>query len=185
MRDIVYFDLETQRSFSDVGGGQNKAGMGVSIAVTYSTRRGEYRIYDESDLDALVEQLVKADLVVGFNHVHFDYPVLQGYTILDLPSQTVNLDMLLDLEQRIGRRIGLAAAAGATLGAGKTADGIEALKWWQEHKRTGSPQPLLKIAEYCAYDVKVTMELHRHGVAHGHVKFTDRNGRVAEVAVDW
>lgn len=185
MRDIVYFDLETQRSFRDVGGMQNKDKMGVSVAVTFSTRTGQYRIFGEDGIDDLVEQLVRADLVVGYNHVEFDYPVLQGYTIRDLGSQTVNLDMLLDLERRVGRRLGLGTVATATLGCGKSAEGTDALKWWQEYKRSGDTAVLLKIAEYCAYDVKVTMGVHRHGVEHGRVKFLDRAGQVQQVEVDW
>jgi len=35
------------------------------------------------------------------------------------------------------------------------------------------------------YDVKVTMRVHEHGVAHGHVKYSDRNGQVQQVEVDW
>lgn len=185
MRDIVYFDLETQRSFGDVGGMQNKEKMGVSVAVTFSTRDGRYRVFGENEVDALIERLVRADLVVGFNHVQFDYPVLQGYTIRDLASQTVNLDMLIDLEQRLGRRVGLDAVATASLGVGKTAVGTDALKWWQEYKRGGDIALLLRIAEYCAYDVKVTMLVHRHGVEHGHVKYADRSGQVQQVEVDW
>lgn len=185
MREIVYFDLETQRSFRDVGGMQNKDKMGVSVAVTFSTRGGQYRVFGEDGIDALVDQLVRADLVVGYNHVQFDYPVLQGYTIRDLASQTVNLDMLLDLEKRLGRRVGLDAVATASLGVGKSADGVDALKWWQEYKRTADTAVLLRIAEYCAYDVKVTMRLHEYGVAHGHVKYADRSGQVQQVEVDW
>jgi DEAD/DEAH box helicase domain-containing protein len=185
MRDIVYFDLETQRSFGDVGGMNNKEKMGVSVAVTFSTRANRYRIFPEHEIDALIDQLVRADLVVGYNHVLFDYPVLQGYTIRDLASQTVNLDMLIDIERLLGRRVGLDAVATATLGIGKTAVGTDALKWWQEHKRTGDPAPLLRIAEYCAYDVKVTMHVHRHGIEHGHVKYADRSGQVQSVDVGW
>ena len=44
-RDIVYFDLETQRTANDAGGWDKKRDMGMSIGVTYSTRLGEYRIY--------------------------------------------------------------------------------------------------------------------------------------------
>ena len=44
-KNIVYFDLETQRSFGDVGGFSHKAKMGVSVGVTYSTARGTYEIY--------------------------------------------------------------------------------------------------------------------------------------------
>jgi len=185
MRDIVYFDLETKKSFGDVGGSRNKADMGVSVAVTFSTKANEYRIYPEKDLGALIEQLTRADLVVGFNHIQFDYPVLQGYTILDLESQTVNLDMLLSIEERLGHRVGLDAVASASLGVGKTANGLDALKWWKEHQKTGDPEPLSKIAEYCAYDVKVTMKVHQFGVEHGHVEFADREGRPQKVEVDW
>jgi len=185
MRDIVYFDLETKKSFGDVGGSRNKADMGVSIAVTFSTKANEYRIFPEKDLDALVRQLTRADLVVGFNHIQFDYPVLQGYTILDLESQTVNLDMLLSLEERLGHRISLDAVASASLGVGKTANGLDALKWWQEHQKTGDLEPLFKIAEYCAYDVKVTMKVHQFGIEHGRVKYADRGGNIQEIEVDW
>jgi hypothetical protein len=85
MQDIVYFDLETQRTANDAGGWDKKRDMGMSIGVTYSTRDGAYRIYSEKRVQELVDQLVRADLVVGFNVVNFDYEVLMGYTVLDLP----------------------------------------------------------------------------------------------------
>lgn len=185
MSETVYFDLETQRSFNDVGGSSNIVKMGVSVACAYSTRTGEYHLYREDELDALVELLVKADLVVGYNHVRFDYGVLEAYTVLALADQTVNLDMLLDLESHIGRRLRLDAVASATLNVGKTAVGTDALKWWQEYKKAGSSEPLMKIAEYCAYDVKVTKCVHEYGVEHGHVKYLDNSGIEQIVPVQW
>ncbi|MCH7225473.1 ribonuclease H-like domain-containing protein [Haloferula sp. A504] len=183
-KNIVYFDLETQRSLTDVGRAKDKLGM--SVGVTYSTGDGEYRIYGENEVDALIDQLLKADLVVGWNHVEFDYPVLQAYTIVDLPSQTVNLDMMLDLQETLGFRLKLDSAAKGSLGGeGKTADGLDALKWWQQHKKTGDLEPLMKIAEYCAYDVKVTKCVHEYGVEHGRLKYPDRAGHLQEVVVSW
>jgi len=44
MRDIVYFDLETQRTANDAGGWDKKRDMGMSIGVTYSTLTGLYHI---------------------------------------------------------------------------------------------------------------------------------------------
>lgn len=184
-RNIVYFDLETQRSFTDVGGSAHKDKMGMSVGVTYSTASGEYRIYPEDEVDALVNELVKADLVVGWNHVEFDYPVLQGYTIYDLPVQTVNLDMMLDLQERLGFRLKLDSAASACLGMGKTADGLDALKWWQEFKKTRNPEPMMKIAEYCAFDVKVTKCVHQFALEHGVIRYHDKGGMLQEVAVSW
>jgi RNase_H superfamily len=184
-KNIVYFDLETQRSFGDVGGFSQKAKMGVSIAVTYSTARGTYEIYTEKDMEKLGEELVRADLVVGWNHIQFDYAVLQPYVFHTLAEQTLNLDMMLELETILGFRLKLDSVASASLGTGKTADGLDALRWWQEHKKTGNFAPLRKIAEYCAYDVKVTKCVHEYALQHGLLKYDDKNGRKAEIAVNW
>lgn len=184
-KNIVYFDLETQRSFGDVGGFSQKAKMGVSVAVTYSTARGTYEIYTESEMDKLGEELVRADLVVGWNHMQFDYPVLQPYVFHTLAEQTINLDMMLDLENRLGFRLKLDSVASASLGTGKSADGLDALRWWQEHKKSGEFAPLRKIAEYCAFDVKVTKCVHEYALEHGILKYDDKSGRIAEIAVDW
>ena len=45
--DIVYFDLETQRTANDVGGWDKKHEMGMSLGVTYSSRDNCYEIFGE------------------------------------------------------------------------------------------------------------------------------------------
>lgn len=177
-RDIVYFDLETQRTANDVGGWDKKRDMGMSLGVTYSTRLGEYRIYSEQRVDDLVKQLLQADLVVGFNVINFDYEVLMGYTVLDLPHQCHTLDMLVDIEKKLGHRLGLDAVASASLGVGKTGDGLDAVRWWREGK-------LLDIAEYCCFDVKCTKLVHEYGVTNKRVNFDDRFKQRRNVAVEW
>ena len=144
-----------------------------------------YEIYPESEMDKLGEELVRADLVVGWNHLYFDYPVLQPYIFHTLADQTINLDMMLNLETKLGFRLKLDSVASASLGTGKTADGLDALKWWQEHKKSGQFAPLRKIAEYCAFDVKVTRSVHEYAMKHGKLKYDDRNGGIVEVNVDW
>lgn len=183
-KNIVYFDLETQRSISDVGGYANKAKLCVSIAVTYSSIDDQYFIYGDNDLDQLTEQLLKADLVVGWNHVGFDYPVLQAYVLPNLEEQTLNLDMMLDVKERMGRFLKLDNVASTTLGTGKSADGLDAIRWWQEYKKTNNIDPLMKIAEYCAFDVKVTRLVHEYGMKNGHIKYEDA-GRIIELPVEW
>jgi uncharacterized protein YprB with RNaseH-like and TPR domain len=184
-RNIIYFDLETQRSFNDVGGSSHKDKMGISVAVTYSTITNSYEIYHERELDRLADELVRADLVVGWNHLYFDYPVLQAHVFHTLAEQTVNLDMMVELEKIIGFRLKLDSVASATLGTGKSGDGLDALRWWQEHKKTGEFAPLRKIAEYCSYDVKVTRCVHEYALKNGRLKYKDKAGRMVEVAVDW
>lgn len=176
--DVVYFDLETQRTANDAGGWDKKAAMGMTVGATYSTASGRYEVYGEDRVHALVEQLQRADLVVGFNLINFDYEVLMGYTVIDLAHSVPTLDLMVSLEQKLGHRIGLDAVSQATLGCGKTADGLDAIKWWREGRKRD-------VARYCCFDVKVTRMVHEHGMAHGEVFYHDRLGRKQRVAVDW
>lgn len=176
--NVVYFDLETQRTANDAGGWNKKHDMGMSVGVTYSTGTGEYRVYSENRVNELVEQLMKADLVVGFNVVNFDYEVLQRYTILNLKEHVPTLDLMADLETKLGHRLSLEAIAQATLGLGKTSDGLEAIRWWREGK-------VYEVAEYCCYDVKVTKLVHEYGAQHKKLHFTDRFQQKRTVAVEW
>lgn len=177
-RDIVYFDLETQRTANDAGGWSKKSEMGMSLGVTYSTKLGEYRIYSESRVNELVDQLIRADLVVGFNVINFDYAVLMAYTAYDLPHLCPTLDMLLEIEKKLGHRLGLDAVASASLGVGKTGDGLDAIRWWREGK-------LLEIAEYCCFDVKCTKLVHEFGLTNKRLFYDDRFQQRRSVDVDW
>ena len=159
--------------------------MGMSVGVTYSTKTGEYNVYDEEHVDDLVKQLIAADLVVGYNHIQFDYSVLQAYTIYDLASQTLNLDMMLDLQEKLDFRLKLDSIATSSLGTGKTADGLDALRWWNQFQKTKDESFIMKIAEYCCYDVKVTKGVHEYGIEKGLIHYDDKGGERLEVAVSW
>ena len=177
MKNIVYFDLETQKSADEVGGWSNIRDMRMSLGVTYSTARGDYRIYPESEVQELIKELLRADLVVGFNQLRFDYEVLHGYTILDL-SQAVTLDLMVDLQERLQHRLSLDSIATATLGVEKTAEGMQAIKWFREGK-------MMEIAEYCCYDVKITRLVHEYGAANKQVFYKNRFGNKLSASVDW
>jgi len=177
-RNIVYFDLETQKGAQEVGGWKNIADMKMSVGVTFSTQRGSYKIYSEAQVGDLITELQRADLVVGFNLLRFDYTVLEPYACFDF-SQVPTVDMLVDLEKEIGTRIGLDAVAEASLGINKTAAGTAALKWWKEGK-------IREIAEYCCFDVKVTKLVYDFGVQNGKVFFESRKTKLRqEVPVSW
>jgi RNase_H superfamily len=176
--NIVYFDLETQRTANDVGGWDKKRDLGMSLGVTYSSHLNEYRIYSEKCVNDLICQLLRADLVVGFNVVNFDYQVLMGYTILDLPHQLRTLDLLVEVEQAVGVKPRLENIAQATLGIGKSGGGIDAIKWWREKR-------IIEIAEYCCFDVKVTRLVHEHGTQFRELFYADKFKRRQRIDVKW
>ena len=176
-QNIVYFDLETKHSADEVGGWSHIDKMGMSIGVTYSTARGDYKIYGEPEVEELIKELQRADLVVGFNHIRFDYRVLEGYSIFDF-SQVPSLDMLFVLNKKLGHRLKLDSIAQATLGCEKSAEGLQALEWFKQGK-------MAEIAEYCCFDVKITKLVHEYAAAHGHLFYNNRFGNKLKVEVEW
>jgi DEAD/DEAH box helicase domain-containing protein len=178
MRNIVYFDLETQKSAEEVGGWNNIRDMRMSVGVTYSTGRGGYRIYAEKDVNALIDELRRADLVVGFNNLRFDYQVLLGHSPFFDMEQVPTLDMLVELQKTLPHRLSLDAIAHATLGVEKTAEGLQAIRWYKEGR-------LLELAEYCCYDVKITRLVHEYGLSHKKLHYTNRSGKKLTVPVAW
>ena len=176
-KNIVYFDLETQRSADEVGGWGKISRMGMSVGVTYNTTRGDYRIYGEKQVNDLLTDLQRADLVVGFNILRFDYEVLHGYTSFDL-SQLPTLDMMVKLADTLQHRLSLDSIATATFGVEKTAEGLQAIQWFKEGR-------MLEIAEYCCYDVKITKLVHEHGQRHRQLHYQNRFGKKLTVPVSW
>jgi DEAD/DEAH box helicase domain-containing protein len=177
MKNIVYFDLETQKSAEEVGGWNNINRMGMSVGVIYSAGQGTYKIFAEKQVSDLIRELQRADLVVGFNSLRFDYEVLHGYTPFDL-RQLPTLDMLVELQNELRHRLSLDAIATATFGVEKTAEGMQAIEWYKHGK-------LLEIAEYCCYDVKITRLIHEYGVQHRQLHYHNKFGKKLTVPVRW
>ena len=113
MTNVLFFDLETQKIFEDVGGRHNVRKLGLSVGVTYSTADQDYHVYTEADADALVQDLSQADLVIGFNVLRFDYEVLRAYSNYPF-TQIPTVDMLDHIYRTLGFRVSLDALASAT-----------------------------------------------------------------------
>ena len=176
MRYMV-LDVETRRSAKEVGGWHRAGDMGVSVAVLYDAGTDAFLPFEQDALPVLFRLLAQADLVVGFNILGFDYAVLQAFAekrLADLPT----LDLLVQVHKQAGRRISLDKLAQATLDAGKSADGMAALRWWKEGR-------LAQIAEYCRMDVDITRRLYLHGCEHGHVFCPDGRGGRVRVPALW
>jgi DEAD/DEAH box helicase domain-containing protein len=175
---IVYLDLETQRSAEDVGGWQNSHLMGVSVAVIFDSLENRFFTFVEDEIDALLAHMDRADLVVGFNIKRFDYAVLGAYTPKDL-SALRTFDILEDVFQRLGFRLGLDHLASETLRAGKSADGLQALAWYKQ----GNMEQLM---DYCRKDVAITRDLFQFGLQHGHLIYrTKQADQRVRLRVDW
>jgi DEAD/DEAH box helicase domain-containing protein len=166
--DVVFFDLETQRAALEVGGWHNAHLMRVSVAVLYEARGDRFLRFREGDVEALLARLRVADLVVGFNVRRFDYRVLRGYTDADLEALPT-FDLLDEIHGRLGFRLSLGHLGEETLGRPKTADGLQALRWWSEGR-------VEEIESYCRADVALLRDLVRHAQANEHLLFRTKQG---------
>jgi hypothetical protein len=159
----LVIDLETKRSFDEVGGSHNKAKMGVSVVGAYHYDEDKYVAYREEHFSELTNVLKEAELVIGFNLHGFDYPVLAseiGDFVYNLPT----LDLMMQAQKAIGQRVSLDSIAKATLGMGKSGSGLDAL----EYHRAGNWE---KLERYCLEDVKLTKDIYEYAKKNGHVLF--------------
>ena len=177
--DLHYgvFDLETQRSATEVGGWHRADLMKISCAVLYDSKKDRLIDFLESQIPQFVKHLQRFNLVIGFNIKRFDFLVLKGYSDFNF-SLLNTLDILEEVEKYLGFRLSLSHLAAVTLGAHKTADGLQALEWWKQGR-------ILEIIEYCRHDVKITRDLYRYGIKNGHLLFTNRADKTARIPVNW
>lgn len=174
---IVYFDLETQKSADEVGGWNNKHLMKIAVVVVYDSLDGKFYTYLEDNVDKLVEKLLSADLVVGFNIINFDFAVLQPYTTVDLKSRVRHFDILKDVWDRLGYRVSLNQIAKSTLKIEKSGNGLLSLQWFKEGK-------MAQIIEYCIKDVEITRDVFLYGLKNGYLDF-EKNGQSVRLPINW
>ncbi len=177
VKKLGVFDLETQRSAQEVGGWHRADLMKVSCAVLYDSEAQVYHEYLEKDMPRFVEHLKQYDCVVGFNIRRFDYKVLSGYSDFDF-GKLPTLDLLEEIHKQLGYRLSLDHLAKITLGSKKSADGLQALRWWKQGK-------IREIIDYCRQDVRITWEIYCFGNENGYLLFQNKAGNTVRVPVSW
>ena len=163
MKEIT-FDIETRNLIPILGRG-DMTKLDLAIVGIHDSETGEYSSYSQEELPKLWPIIEKADVLIGFNSDSFDIPLLNNYYPGDL-TKIRSIDLLVEVQKMLGRRIRLQSLAEATLGHGKSASGIQAVEWWQQGLYD-------KVREYCLQDVKVTRELYDHALEHGTLTYKD------------
>jgi DEAD/DEAH box helicase domain-containing protein len=167
----IFFDIETQNTFQDVGS-RDPASLDISILAIYDSETEKYSTFLDTELDELWPILEKADVIIGFYSDKFDIPLLNKYYSGDLRS----LDILAEIKKSIGRNVGLGKIAQGTLNADKSAHGLQATNWWKQGK-------IDEIREYCIQDVKVTKDIYDYALKHGKLKYLE-DGKITEFDID-
>ena len=161
----LVFDLETQKSFDEVGGRGKSADLKISVLVLYSYRDDKYYTFEEHEIYRAGEMMQEADQIIGFTIKRFDFDVLQPYVNFDV-HQLPYLDILEEFVKVAGHRIKLENLAQTNLGMGKSADGLEAIRMYKQGRMD-------ELKKYCMQDVKVTKEVYDYVLKYGKLLYKD------------
>ena len=177
MPDKIVLDLETKKTFDEVGGQHNRHLLGVSLVGIYSYNRDKYRSFKEEEFSELLQLLQDTELVIGFNSKSFDFTVLQPYFKgFDL-GKIQHLDILEEIVFALGHRLKLETVAMSTLGYGKSGSGLDAIMYYRQ-------QDWESLSKYCLDDVKVTREVYEYGLNHGYIWYTN-SGQKEKIMARW
>jgi DEAD/DEAH box helicase domain-containing protein len=163
--NIIVFDIETIGNISSPNFVDE---MQITVVGIYNYAKNEYKTYFLEELAELEAELKQANLLVGFNNDHFDTPILNKYFTLDLFS-IASFDILREFKLKTGKRLGLDAIAGMTLGSHKSGTGSNAMTLYQEGK-------LQELAEYCINDVKLTKDIFEYCINNKYLIYPSKDG---------
>jgi DEAD/DEAH box helicase domain-containing protein len=161
----IVLDLETQKSFQEVGGRGKNHLLKVSVCVIYDYTTGKYTSYEEHEIPKLAPILQSADQIIGYNIIDFDFEVIQPYLNFNI-SEVPALDLLSEIEKVLHHRIRLEVVAQGTLGSGKSGNGLEAILYYQNGR-----MDLLK--KYCTDDVKITKQVYDYALKNQKLLYKD------------
>jgi DEAD/DEAH box helicase domain-containing protein len=168
MRKII-FDIETSNAFGEIES-RNAYDLDLSVIVIHDSKTDEYTSFKQDELHKLWPILEETDIIVGYNSDHFDLPLLNKYYEGDL-NQIKSLDILAEIKEQFGRRMKLDQIAAGTFGTAKSADGLQAVRWW----RNGEYE---KVIKYCIDDVKITKQIYDYALKNNKLIFKEGGKKI-------
>ena len=135
----------------------------MSVVGVYDYGADKFMTFREEAFAELETLLKQAEIIVGFNLIGFDWPVLAavlGDWVLSLPT----LDLMVEVQKGIKQRLSLNALAKTTLGMSKLGSGLDALEYYRAGDWT-------RLERYCLEDVKLTRDLYEYAKKNGNLLF--------------
>lgn len=163
MREIT-FDIETANILPSLAR-QDVTRLELAVVAIHDSATGEFFSYSKEELPKLWPILEQADTLIGYNSNSFDIPLLNHYYPGDL-TRIKSVDLMVEVQNVLGRRLRLQSIAEATLKVGKSGDGLQSVRWWQEGLYE-------KVRQYCIQDVKITRDLYDYALEKGVLKYKD------------
>jgi len=162
--NYVTFDIET---YSPSGSDKiNTSELQASVVGAYFSWLDSYIAFMEDEIVDFLNILKEVDLVIGFNQIWFDLPILQKYSNYPLLNLN-NYDILLEFEKKVGYKAKLNDLCKANFTNDLKTDTYENFKNYHMEEQWG------KLIDYCLNDVRLTQQLFAKILAKTPINYMD------------
>lgn len=186
--NITYLDIETQHLITEFEGGwKNPENYGkIKIAELGILQNGVYTTFEENNINDLIPELDKSELIVGHNIIQFDFKILEHYfpKNIMLNIYLKSFDTMLELNKFTSDAgwVSLDDIAQRNFGMKKTEDSIKIPEMWRNGEKD-------KVKEYLLNDLEMTKKFYLlgkkgHTFKYDHKVYGKSHGE-REVYVKW
>ena len=169
---VIVFDLETKtliprsKTLSD----EELIGpLEIAAGGYYDSQDEQIHVFSELTIDKFIEALKKADLVVSYNGIKFDYLILKKYLDFD-PETLPTWDLYARIKEEVSFRPSLNGVAMGTLGTAKSGDGADAPALFQKKRWN-------QLRKYVEDDVRITRDIFYAALNNGQVEYVTQKKR--------
>lgn len=173
---ITVFDLETQRLSTDIGPDGKPIGWSLDrrglmeiswgcCCCSLSKDQWFMHHFDWDDLERLASKIERSDLIVSYNGISFDIPLLESVLGRKIMVKA-HCDLILPTQKVLGYRLPMKDLAEGNLGISKSGYSCHAPQLFRDGKYGA-------LAEYCARDVEITRDLFLLALEQGYLLSTD------------
>lgn len=178
MDKILVFDLQTKRSFDDVGGKKAIDQMGISVAGLYDYSTEKLTLYEEEKINSLIKELLSSTLVIGINLKRFNYKVLTAFSQNDF-NKLKSLDILDYFKKKLSFKPSFEGLFNGTLSINKIPKNEIYVPRLYKHGKID------EIRALCEENIVDLKKFYDFGRKKGHIFYNDNSGQRWKISVNW
>ena len=178
MNKVIIVDIQTKKSYDDVGGKKNMNQMGVSIAGLYNYEQEELIFFKQEQMSQFIEILQSSQLVVGINLKRFFYKLL--VSMFDNNFSDLNsIDILEYFKKKLTFKPTVEGLFRGTLNISKS---LPNDNYVPRLYKEGKFEEIHTICEDNITDLK---KFYDFGKEKGYILYEDKTGQRWKISVNW
>ena len=178
MDKVLIFDLQTKKSYDDVGGKKAIDKMGVSRAGIYDYSKDKIILYDEENIQSLIQELFSSKLIVGINLKRFSFKVLSAFHQDDF-NKLKSLDILEHLKKKLTFKPTFQGLFYGTFAIKQSMrNDIYVPRLYKQGK-------IDEISAICEENISEIRKFYDFGKSKGHIFYDDKTGQRWKISVNW